>query len=277
MTTVCGGPQGFASASGFQKMRPFVFGCFAHWACITSSVENVIGLPPSIRHVPPFALTSPNETVHYGSWTSTLAAASLVWPGLSPGSTAPASFFVLSPLITPAEAGDIRRIVEALEFDFDPDSVDGMATHEFYLEASGGTDSLKRINGKPDSDRGIFLSRARARAALAELTGPIVSERVLPFVNSRYSAACGSSGCRVCQSLVRRYIPGERSTHGTHFDIQALVTVVVSLSSFGSDFEGGLYVTTGAAAASGETAFLGLQVRSHLRCLFLVPNSVPSP
>lgn len=41
---------------------------------------------------------------------------------------------------------------------------------------------------------------------------------------------------------------------------QALVTVVVSLSSFGADFEGGLFVTTGAAAAGGQTAFVALQV-----------------
>ncbi len=33
--------------------------------------------------------------------------------------------------------------------------------------------------------------------------------------------------------------------HPTHFDIRALVTVVISLQSTGVDFEGGLYVSTG--------------------------------
>ena len=46
-------------------------------------------------------------------------------------------------------------------------------------------------------------------------------------------------------------------THATHFDIQALVTVVVSLSSSGSDFDGGLYVSTG--AGQGEQSVIGLQ------------------
>ena len=146
----------------------------------------------------------------------------------------------------------------------DPDTVDGLATHEFYLEASGTASALASIRGKPDSDGSVFAARGRARAALAALTAPIIYDRVLPFVNERYADACGATGCVVCQSLVRRYLPGERQGHGTHFDIQALVTVVVSLSSFGTDFDGGLFVTTGAAAAGGETAFVGLQVR--LRC-----------
>lgn len=38
---------------------------------------------------------------------------------------------------------------------------------------------------------------------------------------------------------------GERKTHPRHFDTQALITMVVSLSSYGLDFEGGLYVSTG--------------------------------
>lgn len=78
--------------------------------------------------------------------------------------------------------------------------------------------------------------------------------RVLVFV--RYRSVCGSEGCTPCFSLVRRYRAGERTTHAAHFDIQALVTVVVSLGSYGADFDGGLYVTT-----AGERAaqFLGLQ------------------
>ena len=50
----------------------------------------------------------------------------------------------------------------------------------------------------------------------------------------------------------------ETFTCSTH--AQALVTVVVSLSSFGVDFEGGLYVTTGTDRSGGQTAFVGLQV-----------------
>lgn len=49
----------------------------------------------------------------------------------------------------------------------------------------------------------------------------------------------------------------ERTSHATHFDIQALVTVVVSLSSSGVDFDGGLFVSTG--AGRGDEYFLALQ------------------
>jgi hypothetical protein len=49
--------------------------------------------------------------------------------------------------------------------------------------------------------------------------------------------------CSPCYSLVRRYRPFERTTHAMHHDGHALVTVVVSLSDYGDEYTGGLFVS----------------------------------
>ena len=190
--------------------------------CISYTLSELpdVGPPPAYPKVEPFSFTHPNTSLSIGPWESGLAQGTLVWPGLAQESAA--SFYVVSNLL---EASEVRKMLvilrdSGLEFDADPDSVDGMATHEFYLESSGGSENLATIRGKPDADRSVFAARSAARNAIANFTAPIVASRVLPFVNSRYAAACGATGCRVCQSLVRRYLPGERNTHGTHFDVQ---------------------------------------------------------
>ena len=58
----------------------------------------------------------------------------------------------------------------------------------------------------------------------------------------------------MCWSFVRRYQKNERVKHDMHFDIHALVTVVVSLSSEGIDFDGGLYVSTGSSRRSSSSS-----------------------
>lgn len=179
-------------------------------------------------------------------------------------------FFVLPALVTPGEAAAIKNLLPA-EFDRDADSVDGGATHEFYLEKSGGIDdTLATLPGKPDARADVRARRRPAREALAALTRPIVRERILPFIDDQYvlpppppvntvalggmeghrehvggTRGCGFHGCDVCWSFVRRYRDGERRTHEMHFDVHALVTVVVSLSSSGVDFDGGIYLSTG--------------------------------
>lgn len=61
----------------------------------------------------------------------------------------------------------------------------------------------------------------------------------------------------ILRKQVRRYVEDERLSHPRHFDTQALVTAVISLSSSGRDFDGGLYVSTG--SGEGETFFVDLQ------------------
>lgn len=249
---------------------------------------------PMPRPPPPlqmFDFDSVNETISLAdqSWSSTVARGHLVWPHVRGSETPPATFTVLAPLVSQDEVAALLAIVRntSIEFDEDSDSVDRMSTHEFYLESSGGIDALASVHGKPDKDAAIFEARRPIRERLAALTRPIIQQRVVPFVNEHVpacggamsafqrqvqggappavgSAAIGNArggvGCTVCQSLVRRWRDGERLTHGTHFDVQALVTVVVSLSAHDVDYSGGLFLTTGAASAGGSgPVFLPLQ------------------
>mgnify|MGYP006154375467 CR=1 FL=1 len=73
------------------------------------------------------------------------------------------------------------------------------------------------------------------------LAPPIHS--LTPYINQRFGRACSGDhdsrrvhvpdetrACTPCYSLLRRYRPGERRSHETHHDAQALVSVVVSIS-----------------------------------------------
>jgi hypothetical protein len=208
--------------------------------------------PPTFPATPTYALSSPRVTE-----------GSLAWPPPTSGAAriAPANFSVHPALLTRTEVAAILALVSPLALDQDQDTVDSLATHEVYLERSGTLEGIAGIAGKPDAQPAVFERRLPARRSLAELTAPIVEERILPLVNARLARACAAGGvpgrCRVCHSRVRRYTQGERTEHPTHFDIQALVTVVIPLSDFGVDFEGGLYVSTG-AGYRGEEAFLPL-------------------
>lgn len=75
---------------------------------------------------------------------------------------------------------------------------------------------------------------------LMEMSQGIIDGRLLPYVREKYKCP----HCRVCTSLVRRYVAGERLRHPPHYDNQAFITVVVSLTSQNENFLGGLYVRT---------------------------------
>ena len=72
-----------------------------------------------------------------------------------------------------------------------------------------------------------------------------VEAKITAVIRKTWPEVCNASRerrCRPCFSLVRRYLPNERTTHNIHRDGQALVTAVVGLSDYGKDFLGGLYV-----------------------------------
>lgn len=129
--------------------------------------------------------------------------AHLIWPNIS---SSPASFSILSPLLTSDEVSSILSIVAdpSIDFDTDADTVDNMETHEIYLQRSGSVDAIRDIGGKPDADPAVFEYRKALRDKLNTITEPIIRERILPFINSRYPAACGimNQSCHVCHSLV---------------------------------------------------------------------------
>jgi TPR repeat protein len=192
---------------------------------------------------PPWQFEAANRTIRLGSWEGVLAEGTVQWPGIN----STASFAVLPALVSATEVAALLAALPHEDFDVDADSVDEMATFEFYLEKNGSVgEALRSIPGKPEQRDAAVLERRRpARERLAAITGPIFRERLTPFINARVPA-CAGGRCKPCFSLVRRYLPHERTTHETHFDIQSLATVVVGLNSAGADFEGGLYVSTGA-------------------------------
>ncbi len=130
-----------------------------------------------------YALSSPNIT--HGS---------LEWPLTSTGvRIAPALFTVYPALLSPGEVASLLALVSPVALDEDADTVDNLATHELYLERSGTLAGIQGIAGKPDALPAVFERRLPARLSLAELTAPIVSQRILPLVNAQLPLACSPS------------------------------------------------------------------------------------
>eukprot|EP00927_Polykrikos_kofoidii_P005593 TRINITY_DN12216_c1_g1_i2.p1 TRINITY_DN12216_c1_g1~~TRINITY_DN12216_c1_g1_i2.p1 ORF type:complete len:510 (+),score=41.77 TRINITY_DN12216_c1_g1_i2:29-1531(+) len=177
----------------------------------------------------------------FGSWNGDVQEGSLAWPNCNHT----AQLASLSSVLSASEARQIMDELRLVGFDRDADSVDHIASEEFYLEKHGSIDETLASNPrKPDSDPTTLAERVVLRKRIAQITTPVIEGVIQPFVNSHYQTSCGGK-CRVCHSLIRRYREGERRAHKIHFDVHALVTAVVSLNAFGSDFEGGIYVSTG--------------------------------
>jgi TPR repeat protein len=156
-------------------------------------------------------------------------------------------FAVLPALMRPDEVRAVLALLNRSEaelpFDQDPDSVDGFASHEMFVfdYTMGGGDYSSAA--KP---LGSHPARVRVREELDALLRPVTDERITPYVRARYPEQCGgprARGCRPCYSLIRRYRQHERRSHPAHYDHHALVTVVTSLSEFGAEYTGGLYVS----------------------------------
>ena len=151
------------------------------------------------------------------------------------------AFHVLPSLVTEAEVREIRSLVEGVDrhsksagaggatssreqvsFDTDPDSVDGMASHElFVVHGAGGASATKGGDADPQQR----AARRALRARLRRTMDSIVDERITPFVRAAYPAVCNRSdapdrACTACSSLVRRYREGERRGHGSHYDAE---------------------------------------------------------
>jgi len=126
------------------------------------------------------------------------------------------NFYMLESLASKEEVREILACaVESLDYNIIPDSVDRMPSFEYYPFRQG-----RWIDD-------------RMRSALEGL----MEERVLPYVRERF----GCPDCAIADVLVRRYLPGERRTHQTHFDGHAMVTAVLGLSD-PDDYQGGLYL-----------------------------------
>ena len=160
---------------------------------------------------------------------------------------------------------EVTRMLELLEavptLDTDPDTVDGFATQEIFVDNPSLRQEGGQAGGKPDhleSPQQVH-ERRQIRQKLLQITEPILRDRIVPFVRQRFPAVCNTTTntntttttrtprqrqrlCTPCYSLVRRYQHGARQSHAPHRDGHALVTVVVSLSDYGTEYTGGLYV-----------------------------------
>ena len=156
-------------------------------------------------------------------------------------------FAVLPGVVTRDEVAAIHALIQdaGLDFNNEPDTVDALPSHEIFVHEGSTRDIDEDLGG----DFGRAAERAALRLRLRALMGPIEA-RITHIVRQRYPDQCGEGRpagrrCTPCFSLVRRYLPDERRGHGMHRDGQALVTVVTSLSDYGDEYEGGLYVSAG--------------------------------
>ena len=163
----------------------------------------------------------------------------VVLPGLLPRSVVAEMLTLLRGHEDADQANGRTTIV----LDDDPDSVDGMTSQEIFLD----NDSLRQGQPSKGNPNENMNERRELRAKLRALTDKYSYGILTPFLEKWYGKEkCGKDGrhCTPCYSLIRRYRAGERQSHAPHNDGHSFVTVVVSLTDYGREFTGGLYVST---------------------------------
>lgn len=165
-------------------------------------------------------------------------------------SSLPAKVAVLPQLVDRSSINSMLDILCGYDnYDKDPDTVDGMPTYEIYLDSPDllqHTDTIKVLDRDPMEKK----KRKKLRQSLRNITDAILAQLITPFVRSHYPKVrqrkfMEDRWCTPRFSLIRRYCyPMERISHAPHRDGHALVTVVVSLSDYGSEYRRGLYVMT---------------------------------
>mmetsp|Transcript_4381 Transcript_4381/g.9563 ORF Transcript_4381/g.9563 Transcript_4381/m.9563 type:complete len:598 (-) Transcript_4381:299-2092(-) len=169
-----------------------------------------------------------------------------------------AHFAVLSSAV---KRSSIEQMLELLQsyndWDDDPDTVDGMTSHEMFVDSPELYQSKESIKFR-DVNPEFVPARKELRRKLTEIMSPYLDQVITPMVHARYPDACTDKGpgrtCTPCYSLIRKYKHGQRQSHAMHHDAHALVTVVVSLSDYDINYRGGLYVSTG----FGQREFMAL-------------------
>eukprot|EP00941_MAST-03F_sp_MAST-3F-sp1_P004726 g4726.t1 len=167
----------------------------------------------------------------------------VTWP--EPLASMNSKFDILPGIIKREDVEKIHELLleSKIPWNSEPDTVDSLPTYELYVH-EGDNENIPA----PPNDQ-FKEEKKKLREELQILMDPI-EEQLTTIVRSRFPEQCGvgrpvERRCRACFSLIRRYLPNERRGHRMHRDGQALATVVVSLSEYGDDFHGGLYVSTG--------------------------------
>ena len=151
-----------------------------------------------------------------------------------------------------------------------------MTSHEIFVsspELYGDRQTTKYR----DVDERFVPGRKELRAALLDIMQPYIDEVLTPALRALYPETCdrpelgAGRACTPCYSLVRRYERGKRQSHAAHYDGHAIATAVVSLSDYGVDYKGGLYVSTShgqreyAALGRGDAVLHRSSLREYLR------------
>lgn len=211
-----------------------VFNDFGDNRTITISIsslqttEDVVVMPGSIRQM------GKNNA---STFSSDLA----VLPGIIPRS-------VVAEMLTLLRGNEDATNAKGrttIKLDADPDSVDGMTSQEIFLD----NDNLR--SNQPSKQGGFHQEnmeeRQELREKLRQLTDPYI-DKITSLLHEWYGAEKCVKGngriCTACYSLIRRYRAGERQSHAPHNDKHSYITVVVSLSDYGKEYNGGLYVST---------------------------------
>ena len=113
-------------------------------------------------------------------------------------------FYVLPALVSREEVQSILALVngsDAPVLDADPDSVDGMTSHEIFVdndELGAGTlrhrPTAAPVPGKDDARE--VAARRPLREKLRRIMQPILDERITAFVRQQYPESCGGAKAR---------------------------------------------------------------------------------
>ena len=201
--------------------------------CTTTRVSLLLGLAMAGKFVPLAQIAVIPESAFRSTVRTAVSADGLASPQFVeksaeiqwslPNYTKTARLYVIPELLSKDEAGSIIKLLPMKDFSEEADSVDSLPAFEYLIEGAAIT---KQVDQK-----------------LKRLTDPILESRVLPYVRERYQCP----GCRVCTSMVRRYLKvrvhitsqhatpltrpasavspaaagqGERRAHPAHFDTQ---------------------------------------------------------
>lgn len=175
--------------------------------------------PSDLEEIPVFTNWDPPiEQTVYNDFKINMLEGNIEHVGCTEGTS---SFAKLLSIVSRDEIASILELVKKknAEFKTDPDSVDGMSTHEIYVDMNNSEGELEK-----------------------KIT-EIIDSRITPYVRYRYPQK-NDRLCTPSQCLIRRYRDDERKVHLTHRDGHAYATVVISLSDYGTDYKGGIYVAS---------------------------------
>ena len=124
---------------------------------------------------------------------------------------------------------------QSIALNEDPDPVDAMTSQRIFLDDDSNNRSPKQST----------IEQIQLRQKLKLLMDPYKDTMTL-FLRKWYSNKCGKDNrkCTPCYTFLRRYRGGERRGNVPHHDSMSYISVVISLSDYDTEYQGGLYVSS---------------------------------